>query len=903
MKMKNKNIGTNQKKQAWKNWANTALSVLFALGILSSGFGGYTFARSLNEKPSDSETNIPGEESSREPNNEAERFIASDNYAYQFDPGNISHDEESGISYINNVVLIFFNDGVSEKTKKDIVNSINGAVIGEFKTINQCQVQISRKNFGELKQICADLVSLPEIMHATYDMALQIRTNAIVIPDDPWDNDNWDENNPSGNNWWLEAIQAPSAWSYNSRLGSIKIGIVDNGFDTGHEDLKGVLSFPDSAYEKVNSKENHGTHVAGIIGAKANNKKGITGIIWDTELICFDWQPTWLQSKFTDWNTATFIAAGLIATVTSGAKAVNFSLGCSANLANDSSTFSREWINEFGNQASLYMASLLKKGYDFVVIQSAGNGASNGIGVDAIYNGWFSSVTSDNCYNGLNNVSDILNRIIIVGAAQQNGFGYIQANFSNGGGQVDICAPGFEVYSTITGGFSGKYGNMSGTSMAAPIVAGVCGLVWAANKDLSGDQVKNIVCNNSNITVGENAESPNTTGTYRMVNAYLAVSKALSTPVSNPKNPVTTKPYPDKFDSVVTLVCDVSGSMNDRTETGETKIEALKEAGTVITGMVDVWSQRYLGIYGIGVVQFASNAKSLTFPHIDYPFVTQCIRSMGDGGGTNISSGLEIGIEQLNNISAKSKVIILMTDGIDNNHSAIIKQAEAAKENKIRIFTIGFGKNRSEIEEDFLTQVAIGTGGEYRYADTNNIVGIIGSFMYAQQASEAKVLTDQQGFVAQGETTKAKTFAVPDDMGDLNCILYWPGSILDLIIADPNGRIVDEDYPGAAINNAAIPATVTISDPLPGSWKMKIKCVEASTEYEDGEPYYAIASFKRTNFIDSPATPKLETIALVGAYCLPFGFFAMLLSVMLLIFVNSGRNNRRRRSGNDGSIG
>ncbi|MDR0287043.1 MAG: S8 family serine peptidase, partial [Clostridiales bacterium] len=519
--MKNKNADTNQKKHSWKKWVNITLSILLVFGILSAGFGGYTFARDLTENPP--KINASEKENPQEPSDGEETPIDDSDHAYQFDPGNISYDEQTGISYVNNIVLIFFNDGASEKSKEDVVNSINGTVVGEFKIINQYQVQIGPKNLNELKLICNDLSALPEVLHATYDMASQINTNEIVTPDDPWNNDDWNENSPGGNNWWLEAIQAPSAWGYNDKFNKIKIGIVDNGFDTGHEDLKGNLTFPDSTYEKVNSKEDHGSHVAGIIGAHANNEKGITGIIWNSELICFDWEPTWLQAKFTDWNTGSFIAAGLIETVKSGAKVVNFSLGCSGNLENDSATFSQEWIDEFGNQASLYMASLLYRGYDFVVVQSSGNGANNQVGVDAIYNGWFSSVTRDNCYSGLNNVNDILNRIIIVGAAQQHNLSYIQPSFSNGGSQVDICAPGVKIYSTITGGISGKYGNMSGTSMSAPIVTGVCGLVWAANENLSGDQVKNIVCNNSTITVSDNTDSPNTTGTYRMVNAYLAV--------------------------------------------------------------------------------------------------------------------------------------------------------------------------------------------------------------------------------------------------------------------------------------------------------------------------------------------------------------------------------------------
>ena len=454
---------------------------------------------------------------------------AQSDVAYEVEIENIETDQETDISYVNNIVIILFKNSATQEDKDEVVPAINGEVVGHFDTINQYQVQVKTSTLNELIDMCDTVNEFDCVLTATYDIATQVSTDAIITPNDKWNNDNWNEANPSGNNWWLEVIQAPSAWSYNDKLGNIKIGIVDNGFDTGHEDLKNELSFAAEYNKDINNKEDHGSHVAGIIGATANNNKGITGIVWNSELVCFDWQPSWLQSKLGGWSTSTFIAAGLIETVKSGSKVVNFSLGCTASMPNNNSRYSQEWIDAQGYNASMYMASLLSQGYDFVVVQSAGNGASDGIGVDAIYNGWFSSITRNNCYNNLNTVNDILDRIIIVGAAEQNNGTYRQARFSNGGNQVDICAPGVDIYSTITGGIAGKYGNMSGTSMAAPIVAGVVGLVWSADSDLTGAEVKDIVCDtdNSKITVADNANSRNAVGTYKMVNAKLSVENAL----------------------------------------------------------------------------------------------------------------------------------------------------------------------------------------------------------------------------------------------------------------------------------------------------------------------------------------------------------------------------------------
>lgn len=449
--------------------------------------------------------------------------------AYQFNVNNVKTDNTTKISYINNIIIVFFNEGVTEGRKQEIVESIGGTVVGAFNGINQLQIQVEEKSFDELKLLANQLMQLDDVKYATYDKASKINTSAVA-PNDTWKSDvnsaDWTDNDVDGSNWWSEAVEAPKAWDYNNRLSKIKIGIVDNGFDTGHEDLS--INFPSQIEANVNSKEDHGSHVAGIIGAKPNNNKGITGIVWNSKLMCVDWQPTWFQSLLGGWDTQTAIYAGLIETVEAGAKVVNFSIGSSGSLSTNNDSYTQASIDNEGKTASLYMNSLLLD-HDFIVVQSAGNGARDQIGVDAKNNGMFASITENNCYEpfGGFSKSDILNRVIIVAAAEQNGTGYRVTNFSNGGTQVDIAAPGRDVYSTITGGFAGGYSIMSGTSMAAPVVTGVASLVWSVNNNFTGAQVRDIVCNNTNKTVTDNTSSPNATGSFPMVNAKLAVEKAI----------------------------------------------------------------------------------------------------------------------------------------------------------------------------------------------------------------------------------------------------------------------------------------------------------------------------------------------------------------------------------------
>lgn len=104
----------------------------------------------------------------------------------------------------------------------------------------------------------------------------------------------------------------------------------------------------------------------------------------------------------------------------------------------------------------------------------------------------------------------------------------MQTQFSNGGDAVSICAPGKDIYSQEAGS---NYEIGDGTSYAVPHVVGATELTWRANPKLSGDEVRNIVCdkNNTIYTAKDNPESHDAVGDSRMVDAKLAVEAALKT--------------------------------------------------------------------------------------------------------------------------------------------------------------------------------------------------------------------------------------------------------------------------------------------------------------------------------------------------------------------------------------
>ena len=445
---------------------------------------------------------------------------------YVPDPGSIEANPETGVSYVNNIVLIFFEPGTTDEEKQNTVDMINGEVVGALPVIDQLQVRISTRSEEELKALCRELELRDSVAVATYDEALQVSQNAV--PDDPWGTEyghavSWDKDTPVDANWWVNATDAITAWDYEDELEHVKVGVVDNGFDTSHEDLVGRIS----EITENNSVERHGTLVAGVIGATHNNRRGISGIVEDCEILTADWQLTEAQKAALaetgeKWSTTNQIVGESVMLIEHGAKVINLSAGKKLNQGY------RSWdYNGEGRMVSAFLRALLARGYDFVIVQAAGNGDADKVSLDAVYNGLFCAITHENCAAGGGvSADDIIDRIIVVGAAGMDGSGgFVQASWSNAGPRVDICAPGVDVYSSVEGN---AYDYASGTSMAAPVVAGTAASVWAANSGLSGADVKRIVCQNTKGTAyAQYSDLHPFYDSYPMVNTQLAVEAAL----------------------------------------------------------------------------------------------------------------------------------------------------------------------------------------------------------------------------------------------------------------------------------------------------------------------------------------------------------------------------------------
>lgn len=343
-----------------------------------------------------------------------------------------------------------------------------------------------------------------------------------------------------------------------------------------------------------------------------------------------------------------------------------------------------------------------------------------------------------------------------------------------------------------------------------------------------------------------------------------------------PLKPVSTMPPPTEFNSVISVVFDVSGSMSSAIDTGESKLEAAKQASKTILTTASGWNKNGDdGAFGIGLVEFESDATVVSVPHIDFDYLSDCVDTLSSNGGTDIRDGVEAAVSQLSAVNATNKAIILMTDGQDNNGTSSDTIAKLATDKGIKIFTVGFG---SDVDTSYLTEIATITGGEYRYADTSNIMGIVGSFMYAQAATTSEVLKDHTGTINEGQTIKIGSFYVEDANGRLLSSTAWPGSFLDTILIDPTGRIVDEDYPGAIIDESTIPTTIIVTNPIKGEWELEIEGIE--TSYPD-EPFYTIVSFEAE--ANALVADPITTMQLVAAYCIPIGILTTIFSAMMLL--------------------
>jgi len=263
-------------------------------------------------------------------------------------------------------------------------------------------------------------------------------------------------------NWNLDVIQAQSAWDFTKGSADIRVAIVDNAVWIDHPDLTNkIVAFDDVTTPGQQTSNppgtgnaadwSHGTHCAGLVGAETDNMIGVASIGYNVSLMgakCSSSNPNQIGSGFAGINWA----------ANNGANVISCSWGGSGY-----STTEQNVINSVYNMG-------------IVICAAAGNDNVNTPHYPSAYN-----------------------HVISVASTNEND---VKTDFSNFGTTVDVCSPGgygttgpsgllsstYELTTTF-----GYYNLYYGTSMACPVAAGLCGLIFSVNPELTPDELEAVL--------------------------------------------------------------------------------------------------------------------------------------------------------------------------------------------------------------------------------------------------------------------------------------------------------------------------------------------------------------------------------------------------------------------------
>jgi len=427
-------------------------------------------------------------------------LLAQPNQNFNLDPYNPTYEP--------NVILVKFKDDAS--ISKGLAKGVATTGISSIDQLNQTykvesmgqifpniQSRLSKPTFRDPSGKVHEVPNLDKIYKLKYkadidpkELIEQYKADLNVeyaepdyhvfamatYPDDPF--------YQSGDQWYIDAVNAPAAWDSTTGDTTQIIGIIDTGVDWDHPDLddnirinwaeyNGIAGVDDDengfiddirGWDFVNNDNNpnddnsHGTHVAGIAAAESNNGIGITGIAWNAKIL----PVKMLQSS--GQGSSSDLAASIDYAANNGATVINMSLG------------------SYGESQTVKI--VLENAYAYaVLVAAAGN---NGYKVDPPYPPWPPYAPMyPACYGFVIGVEATTSSGGLAGFSNFDPSGPAVAG-NPYGHNYEIKAPGVGIYSTFP---NGNYNSLSGTSMASPIVAGAVALMKSYNPNQSTEQV------------------------------------------------------------------------------------------------------------------------------------------------------------------------------------------------------------------------------------------------------------------------------------------------------------------------------------------------------------------------------------------------------------------------------
>ena len=325
--------------------------------------------------------------------------------------------------YVPGQVIVKFRSGASAAQQALALE--RAGVVGTLGEISGLGSKVVRVT-GDARDAAAALRASSAVEYAEVDKIL----TAAAIPDDT----------QFGEQYALDVIKAPEGWDLAGlgafpATGGVKVGIIDTGIDRSHPEFAGRVSncaqsttlfgVGGEIRSGCDDVDGHGTKVAGILGAKANNGIGVAGVAFNSPLaICRA-----LEDGIGRGSTSNVVKClGWLRS--KGAKVISMSFG-GASSTTLHNAIKSAWNN----------------GYGAVLLAAAGNDGGYG----TIYPAGYPEVMA------------------VASTDAADGWGT-----SNHNADVEVAAPGVSILSTTPGG---GYAYGTGTSAAAPYAAGVAALV------------------------------------------------------------------------------------------------------------------------------------------------------------------------------------------------------------------------------------------------------------------------------------------------------------------------------------------------------------------------------------------------------------------------------------------
>lgn len=355
--------------------------------------------------------------------------------------------------YASNRVLVKFRPSFSVRNIRPTLQAYGSAKFTSIPQLGIYKVQVPSQ--ASVRELLAALKRNPDVEYAEPDYQARIQ----ITPNDEYFwrqyalfNSGTDIGIPGSPEAKARAdIKATGAWEMTKGESNVTIAVLDTGVDMNHPDIKNKLASRGKDFinndDDATDDQWHGTHVAGIAAAETNNSEGIAGVAWNCKVL-----PVKVADKEGMGFYSTLIE-GLVWAADQNVQVINLSMG--------------------GEEAADSLRAAVKYVYDknVVIVVSAGN-EGNFVLYPAAYDDYCLAVAATNYKDEV-------------------------TTWSNAGPQVDIAAPGDNIISLIptwsVGPNTPPYAFHSGTSMAAPHVAGFAALIKSFKPWLTIPQVMNVI--------------------------------------------------------------------------------------------------------------------------------------------------------------------------------------------------------------------------------------------------------------------------------------------------------------------------------------------------------------------------------------------------------------------------